>query len=107
MTRTAWRLPALLVLGALVMQAAWILALPPFRAKHHDFFERSHRFLGWTMALLPTPNNWIRAQQIFLPLGERALKGDLPTREELHAATLDAFSLRASTVAPLLDWTTE
>lgn len=32
--------------------AVLVLALPPFRAKHHDFFERSHRFLGWTMLVL-------------------------------------------------------
>jgi hypothetical protein len=32
--------------------AVLALALPPFRAKHHDFFERSHRFLGWTMLAL-------------------------------------------------------
>jgi len=32
--------------------AVLALALPPFRAKHHDFFERSHRFLGWTMLVL-------------------------------------------------------
>ncbi|KAK4124369.1 AMP-binding enzyme [Parathielavia appendiculata] len=24
-------------------------ALPQFRTNHHDFFERSHRFIGWTM----------------------------------------------------------
>ena len=41
MTRTAWRLPALLVLGALVMQAAWILALPPFRGA--DEFDHAYR----------------------------------------------------------------
>jgi hypothetical protein len=40
-TRTAWRLPALLVLGALVMQAAWILALPPFRGA--DEFDHAYR----------------------------------------------------------------
>ncbi len=32
--------------------AVLVLALPPFRAKHHDLFERSHRFLGWTMLVL-------------------------------------------------------
>ena len=41
MTRPAWRLPALLVLGALVMQAAWILALPPFRGA--DEFDHAYR----------------------------------------------------------------
>lgn len=27
-------------------------ALPQFRSTHHDFFERWHRFLGWTMLAL-------------------------------------------------------
>ena len=41
MTRPRWKLPALLVLGALVMQAAWILALPPFRGA--DEFDHAYR----------------------------------------------------------------
>lgn len=41
----SWMLTALFA-------AVLALALPPFRAKHHDFFERSHRFLGWTMLVL-------------------------------------------------------
>ena len=40
-TRPRWKLPALLVLGALVMQAAWILALPPFRGA--DEFDHAYR----------------------------------------------------------------
>lgn len=35
------------VLGMLI-----VLALPRLRAKHHDLFERSHRFGGWTVLVL-------------------------------------------------------
>jgi hypothetical protein len=40
-----WTIMALL--AALV-----VLALPRLRAKHHDLFERSHRFGGWTVLVL-------------------------------------------------------
>lgn len=40
-----WTIMALL--GTLV-----VLALPRLRAKHHDLFERSHRFGGWTVLVL-------------------------------------------------------
>jgi hypothetical protein len=36
-----WRVPALLVLGTLLMQAAWWLALPPFRGT--DEFDHAYR----------------------------------------------------------------
>jgi hypothetical protein len=39
--RGSWRLPALLVLGTLLMQAAWLLALPPFRGT--DEFDHAYR----------------------------------------------------------------
>jgi hypothetical protein len=39
--RGSWRLPALLVLGTLLMQAAWVLALPPFRGT--DEFDHAYR----------------------------------------------------------------
>ncbi|MEU0877166.1 hypothetical protein ABZ345_01100 [Lentzea sp. NPDC005914] len=40
-----WTIMALL--GALI-----VLALPRLRAKHHDLFERSHRFGGWAVLVL-------------------------------------------------------
>jgi hypothetical protein len=39
--RSGWRIPALLVLGVLLMQAAWVLALPPFRGT--DEFDHAYR----------------------------------------------------------------
>ncbi|KJK48290.1 membrane protein [Lentzea aerocolonigenes] len=40
-----WTIMALL--GALI-----VLALPRLRAKHHDLFERTHRFGGWSVLVL-------------------------------------------------------
>ncbi|MER6710080.1 MULTISPECIES: hypothetical protein [unclassified Streptomyces] len=52
---------ALLALLALIIATA----LPPFRARHHDHFERIHRFGGWTAlalfwthTLLASPGPW-------------------------------------------------
>lgn len=39
--RASWRIPALLVLGTLLMQAAWWLAVPPFRGT--DEFDHAYR----------------------------------------------------------------
>jgi hypothetical protein len=35
-----------------VLGTLFVLALPGLRAKHHDLFERSHRFGGWTVLVL-------------------------------------------------------
>jgi hypothetical protein len=63
--------PAVLVVSyALVALLAGIVAtaLPPFRAKRHDVFEKAHRFGGWaalallwTQALLLDANVWVLA----------------------------------------------
>lgn len=41
MTTTSWKLPALIILGILLMQAAWSLAVPPFRGV--DEFDHAYR----------------------------------------------------------------
>ncbi|SFR05452.1 hypothetical protein SAMN04488564_102818 [Lentzea waywayandensis] len=59
----AWFLPlAITMRDALPVGLSWtifallvamtVLALPRFRARHHDLFERSHRFGGWTVLVL-------------------------------------------------------
>lgn len=78
--------------------AAWLATLAePARGGYH-------RFLGWTMALLPTPRDWHRATTLLAPLGERALRGDIPSEDELLEATLACYHLAHADVAPLLDW---
>jgi hypothetical protein len=78
--------------------AAWLaLIAEPARGGYH-------RYLGWTTALLPVPRGWARARDALAPLGARAAAGDAPARDELLAAVLDAYALRASSAAPLLAW---
>lgn len=78
--------------------AAWLSVLAePARGGYH-------RYLGWTMAMLPMPRDWTRARDILCPLAERAINGDAPSPYELHQATLAAYRLRPDSVAPLMEW---
>ena len=63
-----------------------------------------HRYLAWTVALLPLPSDWGRAREILAPLAERALLGNLPTGAELLTAACRAYRVRRSDVAPLIAW---
>ena len=63
-----------------------------------------HRYLGWTMALLPLPRDWAPAREMLAPLAERAMVGDVPTPCELLDAATRAYRLRAAEVAPLIAW---
>jgi Eco57I restriction-modification methylase len=62
------------------------------------------RYLGWTTALLPVPRDWHRARATLAPYGERAASGDVPGSQELLDATLRAYGISHSDVAPLLGW---
>lgn len=62
------------------------------------------RYLGWTMALLPTPLHWTRAREILGPIGEAASKGVVPADHELVSATLDAFQIQHADVESLMTW---
>ena len=80
------------------LAAAWLNAIAePARGGYR-------RYLGWTMAMLPTPIRWNRARKLLAPLGERAMAGDIPTDDELLDAALDAYRLTARRVQPLLSW---
>jgi hypothetical protein len=81
------------------LAASWLAALAePARGGYH-------RFLGWTLALLPIPSDWARACDILAPLGERAMReGDFPGAATLLDAALAAFHLDERTVAPLVAW---
>ena len=83
------------------LSASWLNAIAePARGGYH-------RYLGWTMALLPLPTRWNRARRILAPLGERAMEGDIPTDAELLDAALEAYRLDRQTVQPLLSWSTD
>ena len=62
------------------------------------------RHFAWTMARLPVPDDWARARDVLAPLGARGLRNDPPSRAELMAAVLDAFRMRRSVIAPLIEW---
>ena len=63
-----------------------------------------HRYLAWTVELLPVPREWVRARRILAPLAERALLGQPPTDSELLAAACHAYRLKHEDVAPLVAW---
>ena len=80
------------------LASAWLAALAePARGGYH-------RYLAWTMALLPIPRDWPRARAILAPLARRGAAGDALSAAELLAASLEAYRVRAEQVAPLLTW---
>jgi hypothetical protein len=63
-----------------------------------------HRYLAWTVSLLPIPHDWERARNELAPLAEGALLGSLPTAAELIAAACRAYRVKQAEIAPLLAW---
>ncbi|HEX5970553.1 MAG TPA: DNA methyltransferase [Gemmatimonadaceae bacterium] len=63
-----------------------------------------HRYLAWTVELLPVPRDWPRARRILAPLAERALLGQPPTESALLDAACRAYRLRHEDLAPLVAW---
>jgi adenine-specific DNA-methyltransferase len=63
-----------------------------------------HRYLGWTLSLLPIPKDWERARNVLAPLGERARHGTCPSESALFDASLEAYALERRRVAPLVAW---
>ena len=89
---------ALAVLLNSPVAAAWLNSLAePARGGYH-------RYLGWTVGLLPLPSDWTRARRILGPIGDRAMRDNPPGRHALIAAALDAYRLTADDVEPLLLW---
>jgi hypothetical protein len=80
------------------VMAAWLNALAePARGGYH-------RYLGWTVALMPLPLNWPGARRLLAPVAERAACGEAPGADELLEASLRAYGLREGEVEPLLLW---
>src|SRR5687767_12144490 len=63
-----------------------------------------HRYLGWTMALLPLPSEWPAVRHRLAALGLRAAAGEGVSTRALLTAALDAYRLEEDAVAPLLAW---
>jgi hypothetical protein len=80
------------------LAAAWLNALAePARGGWH-------RYLAWTVGLLPLPADWSRARELLAPLAERAILGHPPSSSALLAAACRAYRVRADEMAPLLAW---
>jgi len=80
------------------LAAAWLNTLAePARGGYR-------RYLGWTMSLLPLPRDWARACEQLAPLGERAMRGDVPPQTEMLGAALSAYELGLGEMQPLLSW---
>ena len=63
-----------------------------------------HRYLAWTVGLLPIPTDWARARAALGPVGERAAAGDAPDSDELSAIVAAAYGLSSEALAPLVSW---
>ncbi|MDB4884424.1 MAG: hypothetical protein JWL95_3190, partial [Gemmatimonadetes bacterium] len=80
------------------LAAAWLNAIAePARGGWH-------RYLAWTVSLLPIPRDWPHARRVLAPLTERALLGIVPSEQELLAAVCRAYRVTHAEVAPLLAW---
>jgi len=90
----AWALHALLTS---TVARAWLDAIAePARGGFR-------RYLGWTVAALPTPRDWTRAVRLLAPLGQRVTHPD-HDQSRLDAAVLHAYDVSHDAVAPLLAW---
>ena len=63
-----------------------------------------HRYLAWTVSLLPLPSDWAHARAVLAPIAERAILGDPPSANELLAASCRAYRVRLGDIAPLVAW---
>jgi hypothetical protein len=63
-----------------------------------------HRYLAWTVALLPLPHDWPRARSLLAPIAERAIVDEPPSTPALLEAVCSAYRLKQADVAPLLAW---
>jgi hypothetical protein len=80
------------------LASAWLDVLAEPARGHY------RRYLGWTTALLPVPSDWVRARVLLAPLAAGALRGDVPTPEELLDTAVRAYGAELPALAPLLAW---
>ena len=79
------------------LAAAWLdVTAEPARGGYH-------RYLGWTMALLPIPSDWAVARDALARLGGASAPGVSDAAR--LAAALAAYGLAATDAEPLLRWT--
>ena len=78
---------------------AWLNALAePARGGYH-------RYLGWTLALLPLPASWDIVRESLADVGRRgAMPGERVTDIELLEASVSAYGITQDDIAPLVAW---
>ncbi len=64
------------------------------------------RFLGWTVAALPVPHDWLRARTLLTPIGQRLARHEHVPINEHDLAVADAYDVPLRQLTPLLDWYT-
>jgi hypothetical protein len=65
-----------------------------------------HRYLGWTMAMLPIPDSWSESRTSLAALGARCIGNPAAVdREALLNVVIAAYRVRRRDVEPLLTWT--
>jgi hypothetical protein len=64
------------------------------------------RFLGWTVASLPIPENWETARVALAAFHKRASLKTPPTAEEHLAIVAAAYGIPLASLLPLLHWRT-
>lgn len=60
-----------------------------------------HRYLGWTLSLLPMPPRWSRARNVLA----KAWTHSPPSDQSLFDASLTAYGLDGDAIEPLIAWT--
>ena len=81
------------------LAAAWLNSIAePARGGYR-------RYLGWTLSLLPIPDDWNRARSLLAPLGEQAMRGEIPSDDEILGTVISGYQLCLTDVQPLLTWT--
>ena len=80
------------------LTAAWLNAIAePARGGFH-------RYLAWTIAMLPVPSNWNTSRSVLAVVARDALAGRPPDENALLQVTLDAYGIARSNVSPLVEW---
>ncbi len=64
------------------------------------------RFLGWTVAALPVPENWNAVRGSLANFSRMQRNGKSPSPEEHLAVTAEAYGIPLQSLLPLLHWRT-